>query len=60
METFSPPPKLTHLFSLCCNVEHPLDIGQVSSGRRRWVRIVGGSVSGKYLTGEVVGGDDSM
>lgn len=60
METLLPPPKLTHLFILRCNVEQPLDIGQVSSGRRRWVPIVGGSVSGKDISGDVVGGEDSM
>lgn len=54
------PPKLIHLFTVHCTVEQPLDIGQVSSGCRRWVPIVGGSVRGKYLTGEVVGGEDSM
>ena len=51
METLLPPPKLTHLFTLHCNVERALDIDQVSSGHRRWVRIVAGSVSGKDLTG---------
>lgn len=60
METLLPPPQLTYIFTLRCTVKQPLDIGQVSSGRRRWVRIVGGSVSGKCLTGEVVGGEDSM
>lgn len=56
-----PPPSLIHLFTLRCAVSAPLEIGQGPYGRRRCVPIVSGSVSGEYITGEVVpGGADFM
>lgn len=61
MEPLSPPPALTHLFTLRCAVDPPLEIGKGPYGRRRCVPIKSGTVRGKYLVGEVVpGGADFM
>ncbi|KAE8164432.1 hypothetical protein BDV40DRAFT_298460 [Aspergillus tamarii] len=61
MEPLSPPPALTHLFTLRCAVDPPMEIGNGPYGRRRCVSIKSGTVRGKYLNGEVVpGGADFM
>lgn len=61
METIAPPPKLSHLFTLRCAVDPPMEIGKGPYGRRRCVPIVSGSVSGPHFKGEVVpGGADFM
>lgn len=61
MEPLSPPPALTHLFTLRCAVDPPMEIGNGPYGRRRCVPIKSGTVRGKYLNGEVVpGGADFM
>lgn len=61
METLAPPPKLTHLFTLRCVVDPPMEIGNGPYGRRRCVPIMSGSVRGPYFNGEVVpGGADFM
>lgn len=61
MDTLSPPPKLTHLFTLRCAVDPPIEIGNGPYGRRRCVPIMSGSVKGPYFNGEVVpGGADFM
>ncbi|KAJ5762578.1 uncharacterized protein N7511_005960 [Penicillium nucicola] len=62
MNTLSPPPKLTHLFTLRCAVDPPMEVGNGPYGRRRCVPIKSGSVKGKYINGEVVptGGADFM
>lgn len=61
MDTLSPPPKLTHLFTLRCAVDAPMEVGHGPYGRRRCVSIKSGSVQGKFLNGEVVpGGADFM
>ncbi|KAJ5638247.1 hypothetical protein N7520_003093 [Penicillium odoratum] len=61
MDTISPPPKLSHLFTLRCAVDTPMEIGHGPYGRRRCVPIMSGVVSGPHLKGEVVpGGADFM
>ncbi|KAH8422349.1 DUF3237 domain-containing protein [Aspergillus melleus] len=61
MDPISPPPALTHLFTLRCAVSPPMEIGTGPYGRRRCVPIESGTVYGKYLNGEVVpGGADFM
>lgn len=62
MNTLSPPPKLTHLFTLRCAVDPPMEVGNGPYGRRRCVPIKSGSVKGNYINGEVVptGGADFM
>src|SRR4051812_14483092 len=62
MNTLSLPPKLTHLFTLRCAVDPPMEVGNGPYGRRRCVPIKSGSVQGKYINGEVVptGGADFM
>jgi hypothetical protein len=61
METITPPPKLSHLFTLHCAVDPPMEIGKGPYGRRRCVPIVSGSVSGPHFKGEVMpGGADFM
>ncbi|KAJ5611368.1 hypothetical protein N7510_008087 [Penicillium lagena] len=54
METLAPPPTLTHLFTLRCTVNPPMEIGHGPFGQRRCVPIMLGLVRGKYLNGEVV------
>ncbi|KAI2789381.1 hypothetical protein POX_d04869 [Penicillium oxalicum] len=56
MDTLSPPPKLSHLFTLRCAVDPPMEIGKGPYGRRRCVPIKSGSVHGPHLQGEVVPG----
>lgn len=61
MDTISPPPKLSHLFTLRCAVDTPMEIGHGPYGRRRCVPIMSGVVNGPHLKGEVVpGGADFM
>ncbi|OJJ37919.1 hypothetical protein ASPWEDRAFT_171371 [Aspergillus wentii DTO 134E9] len=61
MDTISPAPKLTPLFSLRCAVAAPIEIGNGPYGRRRCVPIESGTVRGEYINGEVVpGGADFM
>ncbi|RMJ28088.1 hypothetical protein PHISP_01028 [Aspergillus sp. HF37] len=59
--TLLPPPRLSHLFTLRCAVDPPIEIGKGPYGRRRCVPIVAGTVAGRHLNGEVVpGGADFM
>jgi hypothetical protein len=61
METIASPPKLSHLFTLRCAVDPPIEIGHGPYGRRRCVPIKSGSVRGPHFNGEVVpGGADFM
>ncbi|KAI9040387.1 DUF3237 domain-containing protein [Aspergillus affinis] len=61
MDPISPPPALTHLFTLRCAVSPPMEIGTGPYGRRRCVPIESGTVRGKSLNGEVIpGGADFM
>ena len=49
-------PELDHVFTAFVDVGVPLDLGAVSTGRRRIIPITGGSVSGPRLNGSVVPG----
>ncbi|MGY6566067.1 MAG: DUF3237 domain-containing protein [Halomonadaceae bacterium] len=50
------PPELEHVTTLNVLVDGPLEIGELSSGRRRIIPISGGSFEGPKLVGEVLGG----
>lgn len=56
METIAPPTLLSHLFTLRCAVDAPVEIGHGPYGRRRCVPIKFGSVCGPHFNGEVVPG----
>ena len=47
---------LIHVFTARVDVGVPLELGQVSTGRRRVIPIVGGTVEGPRLTGTVLHG----
>ena len=47
---------LTHVFTAHVDIGVPLDLGPVSTGRRRIVPILGGSVTGPRLTATVLPG----
>ena len=49
-------PELTHVFTAYVDIGVPLDLGAVSTGRRRIVPILGGSVSGPRLTASILPG----
>ena len=50
------PPRLTFAFELRARIGNPVEIGQVTHGRRRIVPIEGGTVSGPLLNGTVTAG----
>ena len=50
------PPRLTFAFELRAKVGAPLEVGQVTHGRRRIVPIEGGTVTGPMLKGTVPAG----
>jgi hypothetical protein len=47
------PPRLTFAFELRARVGNPIEVGQVTHGRRRIVPIEGGTVKGPQLNGTV-------
>jgi Protein of unknown function (DUF3237) len=49
-------PALSHVFTAFVDVAAPQDIGAVSTGRRRIIPILGGTVTGPRLTGVVLPG----
>ena len=49
-------PDLTHVFTAHVDVGVPLDLGPVSTGRRRIVPILGGSVTGPRLDAAILPG----
>jgi hypothetical protein len=51
-----PEPRLTRIYRLEAALGEPLDIGDVSAGRRRIVPWTGGTFSGPELNGKVVPG----
>src|SRR3954470_24514555 len=51
-----PPPRLTFAFELRARVGNPIEVGQVTHGRRRIVPIEGGTVKGPQLNGTVPAG----
>ncbi|KAJ5560676.1 hypothetical protein N7513_003075 [Penicillium frequentans] len=53
-------PQLEYSFTLCVDLDQPLDFGSTASGDRRFIPITGGSVSGPKLSGKIIpnsGGD---
>ena len=50
------PPKLTFAFELRAQVGAPVEIGEVTHGRRRIVAILGGTVKGPQLNATIVPG----
>lgn len=50
------PPRLTFAFELRARVGNPIEVGQVTHGRRRIVPIEGGTVKGPQLNGTVPAG----
>jgi hypothetical protein len=48
--------ELTHVFTAFVDVGAPLDLGPVSTGRRRIVPILGGTVEGPRLTASILPG----
>jgi hypothetical protein len=50
------PPRLTFAFELRARVGNPVEVGQVTHGRRRIVPIEGGTIKGPLLNGTVPAG----
>lgn len=50
------PPRLTFAFELRAKVGTPIEVGQVTHGRRRIVPIAGGTIKGPLLNGTVTEG----
>ena len=51
-----PTPRLTFVYRLEATLDTPIDMGDVTSGRRRIVRWTGGTFTGPGLNGSVVAG----
>ncbi|TWH81150.1 uncharacterized protein DUF3237 [Novosphingobium taihuense] len=57
--THAPPPTLSYAFSVRATLAPPVEQGEVDQGRKRFIAITGGTVSGPKLAGEVLpGGGD--
>lgn len=55
----APAPQLTHAFTVRVELSPPVEQGEIDGGRRRFVPIVGGTVTGARLNGTVLpGGGD--
>lgn len=55
----APAPGLDYAFTATVQVAAPVEMGQADGGRKRFIAITGGTVSGPMLTGEVLpGGGD--
>ena len=52
----APVPRLAWAFSARVEVAAPVELGEVEGGRRRFIAITGGKVSGPRLSGQVVAG----
>ncbi|WP_188054137.1 DUF3237 domain-containing protein [Sphingosinithalassobacter sp. CS137] len=50
------PPGLTYAFSVRVEVAPPIEQGEIDGGRRRFIPITGGTISGPRLTGTVASG----
>ncbi len=58
-EPAAPAPALEYAFTARVEVAAPLELDQVGEGRKRFIAITGGKVTGPMLTGEVLpGGGD--
>ncbi len=55
----APAPGLAHAFTVLVKVATPVELGTIAGAQRRFIPIVGGTVEGPRLTGEVLpwGGD---
>ena len=51
-----PEPRLTRVYRLEATLGEPLDLGEVTEGRRRIVPLTGGTFAGPQLNGELLGG----
>jgi hypothetical protein len=56
MTTPLPEPRLTLIYRLEAALGEPVDVGEVSAGRRRIVPLTGGTFSGPELNGELLPG----
>lgn len=55
----APAPALTYAFSARVEVAAPVEQGEIDGGRKRFIPITGGKITGPRLTGEVLpGGGD--
>jgi hypothetical protein len=55
----APPPSLEFAFTVRVEVAAPLEVGDADGGRRRFIAITGGRITGPMLSGEVLpGGGD--
>jgi hypothetical protein len=55
----APPPSLDYAFSVRATLAAPVELGEAGGGRRRFIAITGGTVSGPLLNGTVMpGGGD--
>lgn len=52
----APAPTLTYAFSVTATLAPPVEQGEVDTGRKRFIPITGGTVSGPALSGEVLAG----
>lgn len=50
------PPKLEHITTLSVLVDAPVEVGELVSGRRRIIPILGGTFAGPMLSGKVLPG----
>ena len=55
-ETRLPDPRLTWIYRLEAQLGKPVDVGDVSAGRRRIVPLTGGTFSGPELNGKLLPG----
>jgi len=55
-EPAAPEPGLEYVFTARVTVASPVEMGQADGGRKRFIPITGGSVTGPKLTGEVLNG----
>jgi hypothetical protein len=56
MSTFAPPPALVPFCRIDCEVGALVSLGAAPLGERRYVPILGGTVSGPELTGRILSG----
>lgn len=56
MAQSAPAPTLTYAFSARVEVAPPVEQGEIDGGRKRFIPITGGKVTGPRMTGEVMAG----
>ena len=52
----APPPTLEYAFTATITLAPPVEMGEADGGRKRFIAITGGTVSGPMLNGEVLNG----